>query len=46
MAKKDQEAGFVSRQISLDEPSFLLFISITSDQGLIHMRYCAFALTQ
>lgn len=46
MAKNAQEAGFMSGQISPDEPSFLLVMSTLSDQGLIQMRLWAFGQTQ
>lgn len=46
MAENAQEAGFMSGQISSDEPSFLLVISTLSDQGLIQMRLWAFDQTQ
>lgn len=38
MAKNAQEAGFMSGQISTDEPSFLLALSTLSDKGLIQVR--------
>lgn len=43
---KAWEAESVSGQISLDEPSFLLFISITSHQVLVHTGCWALVLTQ